>query len=123
MRTLVLLLLVALAVAVPAASAKDRQLAGECSESGDVCNQISVEGGVVFLSMNLAAKYFTSYRLCVKGPKSRVCKTFRMRAPDKAGDQWASKVRWRGNFPYQGAGAYRVTWDSGATLTFRLPLA
>src|SRR3954453_11615566 len=118
MRTLVILLLVPLAVAGPAASAKDRQLAGKCSESGDVCNQISVEGGVLFLSMNLAAKYFSSYQLCVKGPKSRVCKTFRMRAPDKSQDQWSSKVRWRGNFPYQGAGVYRVTWAGGDTLTF-----
>jgi hypothetical protein len=122
MRALILLV-VALAVAVPAASAKDRQIAGKCSESGDVCNQISVQGGVLFLSMNLAAKYFTSYRLCVKGPKSRVCKTFRMRPPVKEPDQWFSKVNWRANFPYQGAGRYTVTWDNGATLSFRLPLS
>lgn len=124
MRIALLTVAVAALAAVPVALAKDRQLAGKCSESGDVCTQISVEGGVLFLNMSLAAKYFSNYKLCVTGPKSRVCKTFAVRAPAKAGDTYYSKVNWRRNFPYQGAGTYRVAWDSGpATLSFKLPLA
>src|SRR3954454_611378 len=112
----------AAALAVPAASAKPRELAGHCSTSGDVCTSITVEGGVLFLRMSLAAKYFSKYGLCVKGPKSKVCKTFAVRAPSKAGDTYYSKVPWRTNFPYQGAGTYRVTWDNAAAaLSFKLP--
>jgi hypothetical protein len=123
MRIVALLALVVVcAVVVPTASGKDRRIAGQCSESGDVCTEIFVGGGVLFLRINTVAKYFSTYQLCVKGPKSRVCKTFPMRAPDKVGDSYSSKVGWRKNFPYQGPGTYRVSW-SGSTLSFRLPLA
>ena len=118
---LLALMLVAAALAT-GAQAKDRQLGGGCSESGDVCTQVFTEGGVLFLNMNLAAKYFSSYKLCVTGPKGKVCKTFQVRGPAKKGDTYHSKVAWRANFPYQGAGAYKVDWGAGKTVTFRLPL-
>src|SRR4051794_41327642 len=105
----------AAALAVPAANAKQqREIASHCSTSGDVCTAVTVESGVLFLRMSLAAKYFSKYGLCVKGPKSKVCKTFAVRAPSKAGDTYYSKVAWRTNFPYQGPGTYRVTWDNAA---------
>jgi hypothetical protein len=125
MKILALLaLVIAAAVAVvPTASAKDRRIAGGCSASGDVCTEIGVSGGALVLGISTQAKYFPSYQLCVKGPKSKVCKSFAIRAPAKAGDTYFSKVAWRKNFPNQGPGVYRVTWGAGKPLSFRLPLA
>jgi uncharacterized protein YodC (DUF2158 family) len=45
-----------------------------------------------------------NYKLCVDGPGSQVCKTFR-------GDK-ADTVNWKA-FPYRGAGRYRVRWFHG----------
>ena len=116
-----LLAALAAALLVPAAQAKDRLIVGGCSESGDVCTSIEVKSGSLMFEITTAANYFLSYRLCVKGPKSKVCKTFPMREADRG--SYSSKVRWRGNFPYQGAGLYKVTWQySAKTLSFRLPL-
>ena len=121
MKALALAVLVAAFVA-PSALAKDRTLANYCSESGDVCTGISVRSGSLLLEISTFAHYFDRYSLCVRGPKSKVCKTFAVK-PTGEGDFYGSRVRWRDNFPYQGPGAYKVTWQySGKTLSFRLPL-
>ena len=74
--------------------------------------------GEVLLQIGTAASYFNRYRLCVRGPKSKVCKFFPMRAAAAGGS--GSTVNWRKNFPNRGrTGTYRVTWQySAKTLTF-----
>lgn len=121
MKALALAILVA-ALAAPSALAKDRTIASYCSESGDVCTGISVKSGTLVLQISTFAHYFDRYTLCVRGPKSKVCRTFAVK-PTGEGDFQASSVKWRERFPYQGPGAYRVTWQySAKTLSFRLPL-
>jgi hypothetical protein len=87
-----------------------------CSPSGDVCIQVLSQKTDVLLEITTVAKYFASYRLCVQGPKSRVCKSFPIHA---SGSEFDSTVSWSKNFPNQGHGTYRVTWSySAKTLSF-----
>jgi hypothetical protein len=110
---IVLLIVLAAVLVVPVAEAQDRPIATYCSPSGDVCTGVFKRAGAVILRISTAANYFARYRLCVRGPKSRVCRTFLMRKND-------SQVRWSANFPNQGRGLYRVTWQySAKTLSFR----
>jgi hypothetical protein len=87
-----------------------------CSPSGDVCIQVLEQPGDVLLEITTVAKYFSTYRLCVKGPKSTVCKSFLMHA---SGSEYDSTVSWSKSFPNQGHGTYRATWNySAKTLSF-----
>lgn len=87
-----------------------------CSPSGDVCIQVISQKSDVLLEITTVAKYFASYRLCVRGPKSRVCKSFPIHA---SGSEYGSTVSWKKSFPDQGHGTYHVTWDTSAkTLSF-----
>jgi hypothetical protein len=117
------LIVLAAALLVPVANARDAKVAARtpvasfCSASGDVCIGITKTGTTIFLEIATVEKFFASYRLCVKGPKTRVCKSFLIR---KSGQGYASNVRWNGTFPNQGHGVYRVTWSASAkTLIFR----
>ena len=93
-------------------------VASACSPSGDVCTGITVTKSNVDLEITTAAKYFSRYQLCVKGPRSKACKSFPIHEADAG--SYASTVRWNTNFPDQGKGLYRVTWQYyGKTLTFR----
>jgi hypothetical protein len=81
-----------------------------CSPSGDLC--YGRIGSPVKLRISLAAKYFETYRLCVRGPdRVRDCKRFRVRRSDNG--LYESTVRWPKHFPYRGKGIYRVRWYSG----------
>jgi hypothetical protein len=108
-------------VAVVAAAFASGASAGGtyCSPSGDVCvGVIEKPRGVVLLEISTAAQYFNRYRVCVRGPKSRVCRVFAVRKTAAGGT--GSRISWRRNFPNQGRGLYRVTWQySAKTLTFR----
>ena len=87
-----------------------------CSASGDVCIQVLSQKADVLLEITTVAKYFSTYRLCVSGPKSRVCKSFPIR---RSGSEYDSTVSWKNNFPNQGRGTYRATWNySAKTLSF-----
>jgi hypothetical protein len=112
------LLVVAIAAAallVPAAQAKDPSY---CSKSGDVCVAIQHKAGDVYLRITTIAKYFATYKLCVTGPKSKVCKTFKI---GPSGQVYGGTVRWSKSFPNQGKGLYTVKWDAAAkALTFRV---
>jgi hypothetical protein len=89
---------------------------GYCSPSGDVCVQVVAQTSDVLLEISAVAKYFSSYRLCVRGPKTRVCKSFPIHS---TGAGYGSTVSWKTNFPNQGHGTYRVTWSASAkTLSF-----
>jgi hypothetical protein len=94
-----------------------------CSESGKVCTGIHDTGGAWNLKLILAAKYFSSYELCVRPVgKTRRCETFPVK---KTGAFWGGKVYWTQHFP-QAPGRYRVTWWQGRSrvgppLNFTLP--
>jgi hypothetical protein len=117
MRTLMLLSIVAALAAATAVTSAGAAGPSYCSPSGDVCVGINHRGKLVFLQITTVAKYFPSYKLCVTGPRSRVCHVFVIR---KSGSEYGSVVRWQGGFPNQGPGLYRVKWDAAAkVLTFR----
>lgn len=95
---------------VPAARAGHRPQE-YCSESGDVCQSTKRVDGVRKLTITLAAKYFSRYKLCVKAPDdATTCKRFKIR---DQGNVYGSSVRWRKHFPDAGEGAYTVTWRNG----------
>ena len=91
MKRLVALLAVVAAVAASAASADSSY----CSPSGAYGTR--EQRSEVLLQIGTAASYFNRYRLCVRGPKSKVCKFFPMRATAAGGS--GSTVNWRKNFP------------------------
>lgn len=100
------------AAAAPAARA-DHRPQEFCSESGDVCQSTKRVNGVRKLTITLAAKYFSRYKLCVKAPDgATTCKRFKIR---DQGSTYRSSVRWRRHFPDAGEGAYTVTWRSGGS--------
>jgi hypothetical protein len=113
-RALVVLATVLTSAAALTASASAAN--GYCSSSGDVCIQVVAQKTDVQLKISTVAKYFTSYRLCVRGPKSKVCKSFKVHS---TGPGYGSTVSWKTNFPNQGHGTYRATWSASAkTLSF-----
>jgi hypothetical protein len=99
------------------------QLPSYCSSSGDVCTGIHGAIGSWNLKLILAARYFSSYKLCVRPlGKARRCEIFPV---SKMGSRWGSKVWWWWHFP-RAPGAYRVTWWQGRSrigppLNFTLP--
>ena len=70
-----------------------------CSETGDVCYGISRARGAWSLKLEvLAAKYFSSYELCVRPVgKAKRCKTFPVKKTG-VGAQWGGKVYWTRHF-------------------------
>ena len=56
-------------------------VATACSPSGDVCTSITVKQDDVDLQIRTAEKCFPRYRLCVTGPKGKVCKVFPIESP------------------------------------------
>lgn len=101
------------------------RLPSYCSASGDVCYGISHAGGSWSLKLTLAARYFTSYGICVRpAGKAKRCKIF---AVKKIGANWGGKEFWSHHFP-RAPGRYRVTWWQGGSrigppLDFTLPLS
>jgi hypothetical protein len=101
------------------------RLPSHCSESNDVCTGIHHAGGAWNLKLILAARYFSSYELCVRPlSKARRCKAFPVK---RIGAHWGGKVYWSQHFP-RAPGTYRVTWWQGRIrigppLNFTLPLS
>lgn len=99
------------------------RLPSYCSASLDVCTGIHHAGGAWNLKLILAARYFSSYKLCVRPlGKARRCTTFPVK---KTGAHWGGKVYWSQYFP-RAPGRYRVTWWQGRSrlgpsLSFTLP--
>ena len=99
------------------------RLPSYCSASGDVCYGISHAGGSWSLKLTLAAKYFSSYGVCVRPVgKAKRCKIFPVR---RTGAHWGDKEYWSHHFP-RAPGRYRVTWWQGTSrigpaLNFTLP--
>ncbi len=104
-----LIALVLMAGVVPAAASHRPK--SYCSESGDVCASTKKVDGVRKLRISLAAKYFSEYTLCVRGPNDdRTCKKFFIERRDNG--TFGDSVRWRGTFPNEGPGAYTVRWKT-----------
>jgi hypothetical protein len=119
MRSLLLIAIVVLALAWPAAATARSSY---CSPSGDICYGAVGTGATVKLEITLAARYFTRYTLCVSGPGGADCKRFRVHRA--AFGTYASSVRWVRHFPGRGPGLYRATWKWGGvafkpSVTFR----
>jgi hypothetical protein len=82
-------------------------------------------GGVVYLDLTTAARYFARYRLCARPPAGRErCPSFPV---TRRGSGFGSSVRYARQFRVAGSGTYRVTWRLGSkplgpALRFRLPL-
>lgn len=82
-----------------------------CSKSGDLCQSVRKTDGVRKLRILLAAKYFSTYRLCVRNSEERVCQRFRIRK--RANGTFGSSVRWRRHPAFGGSGAHTVSWWIG----------
>lgn len=117
-----LLTLLTAAVLAPAASAR----MSYCSPSGELCYSASYGGdGEVYLTLNLAAKYFNTYRLCVTPAgyrAGRECKRFQILR--RANGSYGSTVRWSRHFTNEGGGNYHARYKSpygklGPRVTFR----
>jgi hypothetical protein len=99
-----LTLVVAAAFAIPATASASSTY---CSKTGDVCYQ--AKGSPIKLKLTTAAKYFSSYRLCITNPhKVRECHYFRIHAA--AAGSYSSTVSWPKHFEYGGKGTYKARW-------------
>ena|SRR5690242_9761716 len=104
---LTLLLVVVVALAIPAAASARSTY---CSKSGDVCYQ--AKGSPIKLKITTAAKYFSRYKLCITNPHGvRECHRFRMHKA--AAGSYSSTVSWPKHFEYGGKGTYHARWFAG----------
>lgn len=109
-----------------AADPSKEYLARYCSQTGDVCYGIyrhrSSSERIVFQIIT-QARYFASYRICVKAPAGAVkCRNLPINR--QTPPLYGANVYWRRNFGDHGPGVYRVTWSQsgtrlGPTLRFR----
>jgi hypothetical protein len=101
------------------------RLPSYCRQSREVCTGIHHAGGAWNLKLILAARSFSSYKLCVRPlGKARTCTTFPVTRTDA---HWGGKVYWSQHFPRE-PGRYRVTWWQGRSrigppLDFTLPVS
>ena len=103
-----LVMLVSLVQAATAGHAPN----SHCSESGDVCLSTRKVDGKRLLRIVTTAKYFETYKLCVKAPdESRTCRRGLMRDSDGDG-VWTGSMNWAKRFPNKGPGAYTVRWTA-----------
>jgi hypothetical protein len=108
----------ALAAAAPAAPGT---LPGRCSASGDVCFGLQKRSGVLVLQLVTAAKYFSSYRLCVTRPAgARSCKSYPMKPAARG--TYASSVPLSSFGPLRD-GRYRASWGQYGSLAFTVTVA
>ena len=112
LRSLVVTAVAASLIAVsPPAGAHHRPNV-HCSESGDICQSVRKIDGVRKLRIVLAARYFSTYHLCVRDADGyRICAPFRIRG--RADGLYGSSVRWRRHFPPGGPGPYTASWWVG----------
>lgn len=83
-----------------------------CSKTGDICQSSRKVGDARKLRIRLAAKYFSTFHLCVLDPDGyEICAPFRVRERDSG--NFERNVKWRRHFVPGGPGAYRVSWWVG----------
>ena len=79
-----------------------------CSESGDICQTVGRIDGVRKLRIDLAARYFGRYILCLKGPGPvHTCDTFRIE--ERKDGTFGDSINFRRRFGAE-PGRYVVTW-------------
>lgn len=110
MRRVIVGAIVAGLLAVPLGAGAHHRPITVCSQTGDICQSTARVDGVRSLRVTLFARFFTRFRLCVKGPSSTTCKDFRVH--ETPGGLFASRVNWANHFPDEGSGAYTVKWLS-----------
>lgn len=95
----------------PALSGSDKS--SYCSPSGDFCEGALKVRGRTYLSLTLAAKYFSRYDLCVKPPVgARECHRFSVK---RKGSLYESRIRWSAHFEDHSRGSHRVAWYADGT--------
>jgi hypothetical protein len=110
-RVLSLALLVGLLLVPSYAARAHHAPQSYCSESGDVCQEVKKTQEDYRFKLTLAAKYFNRYKLCVTGPETTDCRTFRVR--QLGNGTYGGDVSWVKHYPPQGTGAYTVVWKQG----------
>jgi hypothetical protein len=106
-RTLTLLAVAGSAAAILPATASARS--NYCSTSGDVCYGIVKNSSPIQLQIVTQAKYFSTYRLCIKGPDGKTdCRRFKIKKAARG--TYQSTVTWPKHYPYRGRGKYKATW-------------
>lgn len=114
MRKALVALVAAAVVAVALPASADHRPNTYCSESGDICLSTKKIDGVRKFRLGMAAKYFDSYKLCVIGPNGeKTCHNYEVQKIE--GGVYGDVVRWKGNFPNEGSGAYDVVWKQGGS--------
>lgn len=97
---------------ISAAGAKPQQLDSYCSESGDICQEITLSkhgGRIKFGLFSFTAAVQGEYTLCVKGVGTKECHDFVLeQLPDE--EAWADRVSWENNFPATNEGLHIVKW-------------
>src|SRR3954452_15850064 len=93
-------------------SKKPEQIDSYCSESGDVCQEITLSkqgGRIKFGIYSFTAAVQGPYTLCVKGPGSKECNDYELeQLPDEGAR--ADRVNWADDFPATRSGPYVVKW-------------
>jgi hypothetical protein len=98
-------------------------LARYCSQTGDLCYgifKLEARDRIVF-QITTQARYFASYRICVKAPTGSVkCRNFPLNRQTPL--SYGNLVYWRRYFGDHGPGVYQVAWknQSGTRLGPRL---
>jgi hypothetical protein len=100
-------------------------LARNCSQTDDLCYgifKLEARDRIVF-QITTQARYFASYRICVKAPTGSVkCRNFPLNRQTPL--SYGNLVYWRRYFGERGPGVYRVTWKDqqgtrlGPTVSF-----
>ena len=110
MRWIVTMMVALGLLAVPVTASAHHRPTTYCSPTGDICESTANVHGIRTLSISLAARYFTKYRLCVTAPDDTVtCHGFRVH---KHCPIFTSSIKWAAQFPPSGHGAYDVEWKS-----------
>jgi hypothetical protein len=109
-RILTPLAIAASAVAILPAAAQAKS--SYCSSSGDVCYGVVKGSSPIKLQIVLQAKYFSHFRLCIKGPNGRTdCKRFKIKKLSHG--QFGKTIRVGKLYPFEGKGTYHASFITG----------
>lgn len=95
-----------------------------CGSSGDICQSVRKVDGVRKLRIDLAARYFGVFHLCVLDPSGyEWCAPYRIR--ERPDGTFGKSVAWFKHWDEREPGAYRVVWKVdgrrvGARLGFHI---
>ncbi len=97
---------------MPAPAGADHRPNIYCSESGDLCQSTRKVDGVRKLRIVLAARYFSTFHLCVRSPDGTAwCAPYRIR--ERANGAFWRSVDWFKQWGGREQGSYTVSWSVG----------